>query len=238
MQKTATNVMIDTDDIAPLRVYFESRNITISGTVNYPLFKTKDVATYIDDVNYARTVMGYDKRYATKMYCKDPNGKSRVTYFLTERGLYKYLLQSHRPKAEEFQEWVFDLLSDLRIRTIDATKLAAKIAEDRARAATKDIESLELEMSICSERLINMRSNINDMSLLTYDSYSDDACYRGFADFHIGRYLLRRGSVSSRSSIPRAVVDEVYSLASEYFRCPDEWIMDSKVEELLDDLDL
>lgn len=55
----------------------------------------------------------------------------RPALFLTEAGLYKYLLQAKGAKAEEFQRFVYKLLKEEKKRTVDAIQLALKIERSK-----------------------------------------------------------------------------------------------------------
>jgi prophage antirepressor-like protein len=140
----------------PMTQIFWDKHIRILGTVTDPLFCAKDIAAHIGDVNYVRTLRGYkaDATEATGAYiCTiislDARGLSRNTLYLTEKGLYRYLLRSDLPKAIEFQSYVYDLLKAERKRIIDSTLLALKIERtQKAELQTeKDRAVLEKRMA-------------------------------------------------------------------------------------------
>jgi len=129
----------------PLTRLFAERKIRFRGDVNKPLFCAMDVAAFLEDsANYRRLV----KSFGTPKYYESllipAERRSARAIFLTERGLYKYLLQSKQPKAAEFQEFVFDLLATERKREVDEIKLQAKIKEDEQRLR---IEALQMEVN-------------------------------------------------------------------------------------------
>jgi len=112
---------------------FEEKTIRFSGDVVNPLFCAIDVANFLEDVNYRKLIKDYDNP-TMRVEAKAFSRKSIVTTtFFTERGLYKYLLQSKRPRAEEFQDFVFDLLAKERRRVVDEKLLQAKIDADKVR---------------------------------------------------------------------------------------------------------
>lgn len=123
----------EVDPLTPLAALFETRGIRITGTICEPLFCAADVAVHIGDDNSAR----YFQNRTPELYLKwvplrDAQGQQRPTRALTEAGLYRYLLQSTLEKAEPFQEYTYNLLTQERKRTVSGARLALKIAETLA----------------------------------------------------------------------------------------------------------
>jgi prophage antirepressor-like protein len=104
-----------------------------------------DVAEHIEDGHYRRTIGGYSREHCVELKAFDTLGRFKHCKFLTERGLYRYLLQSNRPKASAFQDYVFDLLTEQRKRDLDAARLEAKIAHSLATRITSQYQALILE---------------------------------------------------------------------------------------------
>jgi len=108
--------------VNPLIDLFVKKNIRVLGDLENPLFICVDVARLINDVkNYIRTTEKYDTRYKTTI---------SIYPVFTEKGLYKYLLSSRRPEAEEFQDYVFDLLKKVRIKQMKCMATKLKIREE------------------------------------------------------------------------------------------------------------
>jgi prophage antirepressor-like protein len=125
----ATTITI-THDFTSLIEYFVSKDIRITGSVNNPLFCLIDVAKHIDDVNYNRTCEKYDESLKKNI---DYNTGKKIQNmgFLTEYGLYEYLLTSPRPKAKEFRRMVFEILKQIRKKVVDSVKLQYKLLLSR-----------------------------------------------------------------------------------------------------------
>jgi hypothetical protein len=149
--------LIATDAVAfnPMTRIFWDKHIRILGTVKDPLFCAKDIATHIGDAHYVRTLRSYktDATAATGDYiCTiaacDGRGLSRNTLYLTENGLYRYLLRSDLPKAIEFQSYVYKLLKAERERIIDRAILALKIEKTRSAELQTDKDRAVLEKRI------------------------------------------------------------------------------------------
>jgi len=124
---------IEEGSITPLIEIFEHRDIRIIGTIDEPLFYASDVAEYINDDNCDRYFRDPSQaKYIRWEALRDAQGQPQKTRFLTEFGMYRYLLQSGLPKAEPFQEFTYELLSTERRKTVDSVELALKIANTKA----------------------------------------------------------------------------------------------------------
>jgi prophage antirepressor-like protein len=88
---------------------FLDSKIRVLGSVNQPLFCAADVGQHIGDKHVRRVIKDYDEKYRRTEAIKDPSGRTQPTIFLTEKGLYRYLLQSRRKEAEAFQDLAYDL---------------------------------------------------------------------------------------------------------------------------------
>jgi prophage antirepressor-like protein len=137
--------MVETNPLTPLVALFQAVLIRILGTVDDPLFCALDVAVYIDDGhNYMRIVSKYTpEKFVQKHKATDAMGRQRLTYFLTEAGVYKYLMQTKGEKAEEFQQFVYDLLKGERKRTVGATQLLLKITQTQLEETKREKASLQ-----------------------------------------------------------------------------------------------
>lgn len=135
-----------------------SKNIRAWREADGLLFCMADVTAYIKDTHTDRIAKKYTEGYGEKFiksieFC-DTQGRKRPMRFFTEKGLYKYLLQAQKPIAEEFQEYVYDLVVAERKRVVDEAQLEAKLARDalaleRARhtRALKAARGFQLEES-------------------------------------------------------------------------------------------
>lgn len=136
---------VEDASITPLVFLFHKRCfIRILGTVDDPIFCALDVAKYIKDGNYKHIFLEYDQeKYFRWVMLQDSAGRRQRTRFLTEAGLYKYLLQSRRKEAEEFQCFTYDLLKAERKRTVDNAQIALKIAQTERDEAKKEIATVK-----------------------------------------------------------------------------------------------
>lgn len=160
------------EDVAapnPLVVVFWDKHIRILGTVDDPLFCAKDIARHIGDAHYVRTLKGYKAgateetgEYLCTITTLDAMGRPQNTLFLTENGLYRYLLRSDLPEAIKFQVYVYKLLKAERKRIIDSALLALKIERTQKAEFQKVAERATINHGIAREELNDVMRIAND----------------------------------------------------------------------------
>jgi len=99
------------------RVNFYGHILDVYGTIEHPLFLAVDVAKIIDysigkTHTMLETVDSWDKLTETIFR----SGQNRKVWVLTENGLYEVLMQSRKPVAKEFKEFVKAKLHELRMK--------------------------------------------------------------------------------------------------------------------------
>lgn len=211
-------------DNSAFTTFFTSANIRIAGTVNEPLFCFVDIANKILDQNYKRKIKKYTSDYIITRKSRDKMDRKHEMYYLTEIGLYKYLLQSNLPAAEPFQRWVYSTLQEHRKRLIDESALALKIANDRVAAVEHEN--------------IFLRDNMDNLAVSVYDDARLDSCPLGMCEFYIARYIaschFNKGIIPfTRACITKKSYDYLYSMAQLHFR-HDHRPYKELVEETLD----
>lgn len=99
---------IVTNEASLMVKQFENLNITIYGTYENPLFRAKDMGELLDIKNIRDTINKMKLRNIIDKVVEDFStpGGIQNTIFLTEQGLYKVLMKSRKPIAEQFQDWV------------------------------------------------------------------------------------------------------------------------------------
>ena len=88
--------------------------IVIKGTHENPLFRASDVALVLDIVSIRSIIRNYNDDEKVTHTIDTMGGQQDVT-FLTEKGLYKLLFKSRKPNAEKFQNWVCDMITEIRL---------------------------------------------------------------------------------------------------------------------------
>ncbi|KAF0334486.1 Bro-N domain-containing protein [Pediococcus acidilactici] len=74
----------------------------------------KDVADALGYVKTSNMVKHVPEKYFIRSVLEHMNAKSLL---LSEFGIYKAVFNSHKPEAQEFQEWVFKVIKTLRQST-------------------------------------------------------------------------------------------------------------------------
>lgn len=121
---TSVTVNLTPTDIETFTQYFKDQDIAIKGTFEKPLFKLTDVAKKIDDTdNYKSKTKDYDNT----LLIKEISVGGKETKYLTEYGLYEYLLTSTRPKANEFRCMVKRILIQMKEQLIDNNEFYKKL---------------------------------------------------------------------------------------------------------------
>ena len=100
---------------------FNSNNlhteIVIKGTINEPLFRASDVGTVLEMGNIRTSINDFNDSEKV-VHTMDTLGGSQQVTFLTEKGLYKVLFKSRKPIAEKFQNWVCEVIKEIRLNGV------------------------------------------------------------------------------------------------------------------------
>lgn len=157
-----TEVAEPSDEITPLMKLFQERKIRIRGTLEKLLICGADVGCHIGDKNYDRQIKKYAPgKYVEIVMSVGTNGRRCQMLYLTEAGLYKYLLQSKREEAEEFQDFVFDILTAERKKTVDSIQLALKISQTENDELRREKASLQREKSSAERKQMELYKAVN-----------------------------------------------------------------------------
>ena len=101
------------DILKAFSLYDKEYPINIQGSVDNPLFQAKQIGILLEMTNIIKVIGGFDEsqKVITKSYTL--GGFQNVT-FLTESGLYKILSRSNKPIAKVFQDWMVNVITELR----------------------------------------------------------------------------------------------------------------------------
>lgn len=91
-----------------------NQNITIKGTYDNPLFRASDIAEILNISNIRQATTGFDEE-SKIIISNETIGGIQNVIFLTEKGLYKLLFKSRKPIAEIFQNWVCEIIKEIRL---------------------------------------------------------------------------------------------------------------------------
>ena len=89
--------------------------IVIKGTYDNPLFRASDVGVVLE-ISNIRTSIQFFNDTEKVVHTMDTLGGTQDVTFLTEKGLYKVLFKSRKPIAEKFQNWVCDIIKEIRLK--------------------------------------------------------------------------------------------------------------------------
>lgn len=91
--------------------------IIIKGTINDPLFRASDIGQILDMTNIRTNIQNFDNTEKVIYTIETQGGTQQVT-FLTEKGLYKILFRSRKAIAEQFQNWVCEVIKEIRLNGV------------------------------------------------------------------------------------------------------------------------
>lgn len=92
---------------------FLDKEIDVWGSVEHPLFRAKDVASWLGIKNVPDLVKRIDNEEVHRLNLCGLQGE---TWFLTEDGLYELLMQSRKPIAKQFKKGVKQILYEIRTK--------------------------------------------------------------------------------------------------------------------------
>ncbi len=97
-------------------------DIIIKGDINNPLFRASDIGNVLEIANIRTSIADFNETEKV-VHTMDTLGGTQQVTFLTEKGLYKVLFKSRKPIAETFQNWVCEIIKEIRLTGIyDLTK--------------------------------------------------------------------------------------------------------------------
>lgn len=88
--------------------------INIQGTLTKPLFQANQIANLLEMKNIHNQISKFNDKQKVLLETDSLGGKQK-TAFLTEAGLYRLLARSNKPIASEFQNWMVDVLTEIRL---------------------------------------------------------------------------------------------------------------------------
>ena len=105
--------------------------IVIKGTIDEPLFRASDVGVVLEIVNVRSSIADFDDSERRAINAVDGTGRLQDITFLTEKGLYKVLFRSRKPIAQKFQNWVCEVIKEIRLHGIYDLKKEIQQLEDK-----------------------------------------------------------------------------------------------------------
>lgn len=141
--------------------------IVIRGTVTDPLFRASDIGVVLDISNIRTSIVDFDESEKVVRTTDTLGGAQDVT-FLTEKGLYKVLFRSRKPIAQKFQNWVCEVVKEIRLTGI------YKMQTEINKAIEEKNEAIEVKNKIREKTLIeHFPSNVQCVYYGTIDNNSE-----------------------------------------------------------------
>jgi prophage antirepressor-like protein len=101
------------DILKAFSLYDTEYPINIQGSVHDPLFQAKQIGNLLQFKNIVDSIRDFSSKEKVTEKFRTPGGMQNVT-FLTESGLYKILSRSNKPVAKVFQDWMVNVMVELR----------------------------------------------------------------------------------------------------------------------------
>ena len=88
--------------------------INIQGTIENPLFQSNQIAKLLGMKSINKQIMNFNDTQKVITESNTLGGVQKMS-FLTEKGLYRLIGRSNKPIAEKFQNWVCDIIKEIRL---------------------------------------------------------------------------------------------------------------------------
>ena len=161
--------------------------VVIKGTKTDPLFRASDIGVVLEISNIRTSIMDFDESEKVVHSMNTLGGNQEVT-FLTEKGLYKMLFRSRKPIAQRFQNWVCEVIKEIRLNGIYELQkeLEQKKNEMSAIETTKNKEM--------EEKLIKQKELDNEKFLLKQFNNAGNMVYIiKVKTYENGSYVVKIG---------------------------------------------
>lgn len=180
------------------------KEFRIYGTNENPLFLAKDVAEWIEygfDSKGNRDTNGMLRTIDEEEKEKNVNPiNNRVSWFLTEDGLYEVLMQSRKPIAKQFKKQVKQILKQIRqtggyipvSQEDDEQELLAKAFLIAQKTIEKKEELLQQATKVIEEQkpLVEMAKDFLDKDgLVSVDDFAKNLAIKGLGRNNMYKYL-------------------------------------------------
>jgi prophage antirepressor-like protein len=214
--------------------------IIIKGDVQNPLFRASDIGVVLDMGNIRTTINDFNETEKVVHSMDTPGGLQNVS-FLTEKGLYKVLFKSRKPIAEKFQNWVCEVIKELRLKgTYDLQQQLEQAKVEITQIEDKNKK--EYEQQLAKEKILEREKVL----LKEFETIGAIFYIIKIKTFENGQYIVKVGE--SRIGIVNRYKEHKYkydecllldcflvnkSKDFETFIKENEYIRPSKVTDLL-----
>jgi len=170
---------------------FNSNNlhteVVIKGTKTDPLFRASDIGAVLEISNIRTSIMDFDDSEKVVHSMNTLGGNQEVT-FLTEKGLYKMLFRSRKPIAQRFQNWVCEVIKEIRLNGLYELQKELEQTKNEM-SAIETTKNKEME-----EKLIKQKELDNEKFLLKQFNNAGNMVYIiKVKTFENGSYVVKIG---------------------------------------------
>lgn len=102
------------DILKVFSMYDKTHSINIQGTIENPLFQANQIALLLGLKSINKQIMNFDSSLKGITESNTLGGVQKIS-FLTEKGLYRLICRSNKPIAQKFQDWIFDVIKEIRL---------------------------------------------------------------------------------------------------------------------------
>jgi len=114
-------------------------DINIQGTVENPLFQANQIGKLLGIAKIRNTINKFDESQKVAHKTGTLGGLQETT-FLTETGLYRLISRSNKPIAAKFQQWICDVIKEIRMtgeyKLKEQNEIDKKMAQEREKRNT------------------------------------------------------------------------------------------------------
>jgi prophage antirepressor-like protein len=190
---------------------FNSNNlhteIVIKGTISEPLFRASDIGEILEMTNIRATIQQFDDSEKVVNSIDTLGGSQQVT-FLTEKGLYKVLFKSRKPIAEKFQNWVCEVVKEIRLNGVYELKQQL-LQQSEEFKSIEDKNKQEYEAKLEKQKVLEREKVI----LKEYATIGSIIYIIKVKSFENGQYIIKIGE--SR----RGIKDRYNEHKTKYDEC-------------------
>jgi prophage antirepressor-like protein len=183
--------------------------IIIKGTVNDPLFRASDIGVVLELSNIRMSIADFDESEKVVSTTDTLGGTQEVT-FLTEKGLYKVLFRSRKPIAQKFQNWVCDVIKEIRVTGIYNMQKEIDKKQEELEEKQEELEEKQEELEKTKDEMASLedtkkkeyetkleKEKVLEREKILLKEY-DTACsivyiIRVKTLEHVGKYIIKIG---------------------------------------------
>jgi prophage antirepressor-like protein len=169
--------------------------VIIKGTKIDPLFRASDIGIILEINNIRMSIIDFDESEKRAVSSTDSTGRMQDVTFLTEKGLYKVLFRSRKPIAQRFQDWVCEVIKEIRLNGIYELQKEVDQKQKELEQTKNEISAIETTKNKeMEEKLIKQKELDNEKFLLKQFNNAGNMVYIiKVKTFENGSYVVKIG---------------------------------------------